>query len=285
MRHIPQRGGARACNGLLTRSDRSGGATTLARASSSKPRSISAAPFRDRVVHHALTHAASGLRMGARASGSSKDNLEAFLCEMMVVGQDLRNSMAAHSRHGYAVYEAVTFVITLLVPTQARQKGFARLLRPDRHARIVQDLSDGADGRLAQMVAAAGQSIQKLGQDFIGRDKTYFFRVPYGHGVQARDTDRADEVPPPSTACPRRPASLLLWRAVEVLVKIREVVRGDLRPLSGRNGPPNSRKLGLQRAGGEFLLNPRLRSDLPSTQGRTVAWLFCCGSQLLSLSQ
>ncbi len=54
MRHFPQRGGACACNGLLTRSDRSG-ATTLARASSSKPRSISAAPFRDRVVHHALT--------------------------------------------------------------------------------------------------------------------------------------------------------------------------------------------------------------------------------------
>jgi hypothetical protein len=61
-----------------------------------------------------------------RATGaySTEDDLKAFLCEMVVVGQDFRNPVAAHGRHGDAVHKAVGFVIALLVQTQASQKRF-----------------------------------------------------------------------------------------------------------------------------------------------------------------
>src|SRR5207248_171147 len=84
---------------------------------------------------------------------SSQDDSKAFLYEMAVVGQDLRNPLATHRRHGYAVHKTVTLVIALLVHAQARQKGSARL-RMNRHTPVVKDSTDRPSGSLPQMCAA-----------------------------------------------------------------------------------------------------------------------------------
>jgi hypothetical protein len=42
---------------------------------------------------------------------------EAFLYEMVVVGQDFHDPLATHRRHGYAIHKAVAFVIALLIQT------------------------------------------------------------------------------------------------------------------------------------------------------------------------
>ena len=47
-------------------------------------------------------------------------------------------------------------------------------LRMNRHAPVVQDLTDRTSGGLAQMLAALSQAVQKLGQDLVGRDQPHF---------------------------------------------------------------------------------------------------------------
>src|SRR5271165_6313209 len=84
---------------------------------------------------------------------STEDDLKAFLREVVVVSQDLRDSMAAHGRHGDAVDKAVALVLALLVQTQARQKGRTRL-RLDPHPPIAHYGPDRPSGRLPEVWAA-----------------------------------------------------------------------------------------------------------------------------------
>jgi hypothetical protein len=100
----------------------------------------------------------------------TEDDLKAFLYELVVVGQDFRNPMASHGRHGYAVHKAVGFVIALLVQTQASQKRFTRLPM-NRHPAVVQDPSNRPSGSLPQVRAALSQAVQKFGQHLVGRDE------------------------------------------------------------------------------------------------------------------
>lgn len=158
---------------------------------------------------------------------SSEDDLKAFLYEMVVVGQDFQYPLASHGRHGDAVHKAVALVIALLMQTQGRQKGFARL-RMNRHPPVVHDSAEHPSDRFPQMPAALSQAVKKFGEHLVGRNQ-----APPERGLLARGIDRVDEVPHPSRACARRPASLLFRCTVEVVVEISEVVAGDFRPLSG----------------------------------------------------
>ena len=104
---------------------------------------------------------------------SSEEDPKTFLFEMVVVGQDIRNPVATHRRHGDAVHKTIALVIALLIQTQACQKGFPRL-RMNRHPRIVQDYTDRASSRLPQMRAALSQAVQKFGQHLVRRDQANF---------------------------------------------------------------------------------------------------------------
>ena len=86
--------------------------------------------------------------------------------EAAVVGQDFRNPLPAHCRHGYAVHKTIALVIALLIQTQARQKGLARL-RMNGNAPVLEDLPHGMGGYLPQMRAALGQAVQKFGSGSI----------------------------------------------------------------------------------------------------------------------
>lgn len=101
---------------------------------------------------------------------SPENRRKAFLCEMVVGGQNFRDPQAAHRRHRYAVHQAIALVISLLIQPQARQKGFTRL-RLHRYTPIIQDLTDRLSGRLPQLRAALGKAVQKFRQHFVRRDQ------------------------------------------------------------------------------------------------------------------
>jgi hypothetical protein len=85
-------------------------------------------------------------------------------------------------------------------------------------------------------------------------------QLPLGPELPGRGTDPASRAMRPNTGYPRRPASLLFRCAVEIMVEIREIVDGNLRPIPGRYRPANSRKLAFQRAGSELLSSSRFRT-------------------------
>jgi len=104
---------------------------------------------------------------------STEDDSEAFLYEMVVVGQDFQNPVAPHRRHGYAIHKAVALVIALFIQTQARQKLLTRL-RMNRHAPVVQNPTDRPSGRLPQVRAALSQAVQQFGQHLVGGNQADF---------------------------------------------------------------------------------------------------------------
>jgi len=96
---------------------------------------------------------------------------------MVVVGQDLRNTLATHRCHGDAVHKTEVFVLAPLIQMQTRQKGLTRLWM-NCDALIVEDLADCVSGCLPQMRTALSQAVQKFGQHLVGRNQVGFPKRP-----------------------------------------------------------------------------------------------------------
>jgi hypothetical protein len=185
-------------------------------------------------------------------------------------------SRAPYGGHGDAIDKTVALVIALLVQTQARKKRRTRL-RTDRHPPVAQYCTDRPSGpprRCRPRSAKPSRSSVNTSSVVTGRISPSAFRTRITCARYCSSGCRSR----PSRACPRRPASLLFRRAVEVVVEVGEVVDGDFCPLCRRHGLPNGRQLSLQRSGGELhriagvraVRASRHRSRTPSLFGNGI---------------
>src|SRR5262249_47279286 len=58
---------------------------------------------------------------------SLEQNVKPFLCEVVIVGEDIRKSMLAHGLHGNTVGQAVFLIGPGFIERQGIEKGGARL--------------------------------------------------------------------------------------------------------------------------------------------------------------
>ncbi len=100
---------------------------------------------------------------------SWKEDVQTFLREVVIVGQDVRQACTAHHLHGHTIGEAVGLVRADAVQRQSVQKQAAGRLH-DLHLGIVEQLIDQQNGFVAQVCPRRAQSRKQLRKDRIGRE-------------------------------------------------------------------------------------------------------------------
>jgi hypothetical protein len=103
-------------------------------------------------------------------STSRKQDVKAFLREMMIVGQDIRKPILAHGLHRNTVGQAILLIRAGFIERQGIKKGRARLWDDDP-LWMVEHLPDSTDGGHPDMPTRRTTKGQKFGQDFIDSEK------------------------------------------------------------------------------------------------------------------
>jgi hypothetical protein len=216
-----------------------------------------------------------------RAGGRTRELEEAWIIQALVREDGLSQVEVAEllGRHKSWVCRRLALVERL--GPKAKDELRVGLLTPTAARQIVR-LPQGNQTEMLEAIRREALSSAELGGVV---DLWLRCSAPHARGLPGRGTDRVDEGLHPSTACPRRSASLLFRSAVEVVVEVGEVVGGDSRPLSGRHCLPDGCQFSLQRAGGELRSVGRVRAVLPSRHLCGTPSLFGRGSHVFSSTQ
>src|SRR5262249_20463626 len=102
----------------------------------------------------------------ARACASEKQNAKAFLRKVMIVGEHVHQSLAAHRLHGDAIRQAILLIQAGSVKRQCIEKRGMALWHYG-NVWIVQDMAHGLYRVIPHVGAGSSVEGQVLGQDFV----------------------------------------------------------------------------------------------------------------------
>lgn len=102
----------------------------------------------------------------APASALREQDVKAFLREMVVIGEHLREPLALHYLHGDTVGQAIMLIGTRFIERQRLEKALPRL-GYDRDARVRQDGTDEADRTQAKRRIGGAIEGQEFCQHFV----------------------------------------------------------------------------------------------------------------------
>src|SRR5262249_21729146 len=97
---------------------------------------------------------------------SLEQDVKPFLCEMVIVGEDIRQSLTAHRLHGDAIRQAIMLIKTGSVKSEGIEKrGMA--LRHNGDVRIIEHVKNCLHGVFPNMRPGSAIEGQVLGQHFV----------------------------------------------------------------------------------------------------------------------
>jgi hypothetical protein len=99
-----------------------------------------------------------------------KQDVESFLCEMIVMRQDFADAILPHRLDRKTVGQAVSLVGACLVEGQAGKEGLVRL-QVNRDGRISVEIANKVNRFLPEHPTGFGKRVQNLGQDLFGCDQ------------------------------------------------------------------------------------------------------------------
>ena len=96
-----------------------------------------------------------------------EQDAESFLSEVIIMRQDVCDTLLPHGIHRNAVSQAIAFIPAGFVEKHACQEGIARL-RIYRHVRVTVKITDKVNRLLSEHATGFGKCVENLGQHFIG---------------------------------------------------------------------------------------------------------------------